>query len=149
MAATWALVNELFMIASSICAAIGIAFIRKQARERHRFWMLLAVSLGVCFFVSYLLGSLLVGDTIFAGPHYLELPYQIFLLTHIALAVSAAVLGVVTVRAALKENFAFHRRIAPLTAVLWFVSAGTGLIVYLLLFVIFPHGQTVGVWRAL
>lgn len=149
MAATWALVNEIFMIASSLCAAIGIVYIRKRATARHRFWMLTAASLGLCFFVSYVLGSLIVGDTAFGGPPDLAVAYQIFLLIHILLAIVAGVLGVVTIRAALQGRLAFHRRIAPWTATLWFIAAATGLLVYLLLFVIFAPGPTVNLFHAL
>lgn len=149
MAATWALVNELFMIASSLCAAIGIGYIRKRATVLHRMWMLTAASLGVCFFVSYVLGSLIVGDTAFGGPRSLDVPYQIFLLLHIALAITAGVMGVLTIRAAVRQRFDVHRRLAPMTATLWFIAAGTGLLVYLLLFVFFSPGQTVNLFHAL
>ncbi|MCY0901233.1 MAG: DUF420 domain-containing protein [Firmicutes bacterium] len=148
MAANWALVNELFMIASSICAAIGIVYIKRKQQGRHRKWMLTAVTLGACFFVSYVLGSLIVGDTAFGGPKSLFAAYQIFLITHIFLAVVAAIMGVMTVRAALKGNFARHRKIAPWTAVLWFVAAATGLVVYLVLFVIYAPGPTVNLFHA-
>lgn len=144
MASAWALFNELVMIASAICASIGWYFIRRKNRAVHRRWMLSASVLGAVFFVSYALGTFLIGDTSYGGPQKYSAAYQLFLQVHVVLATVAAVLGVITLRFAFKERFSRHRRVAPWTVTLWLISAATGLVVYLLLFVVFPPGPTVG-----
>lgn len=144
MASAWALLNEIFMIASSIFAGIGWYHIKHRDVHRHRRMMVWAASLGAAFFVSYVLGTLLVGDSQFGGPQSYAMLYQVILQIHVMLATIAAVLGVLTVVLAVRRRFHIHRKIAPWTAILWFVSAGTGLIVYLMLFVIFPPGPSVG-----
>lgn len=131
------------MIASSICAGFGWRYIRRKEIPIHRRWMLTAAFFGLCFFLSYAVDTLLVGDTSFGGPAQYRAPYQIFLQIHVMLATIAGILGVITIWLAIKRRFSAHRRIAPWTIVLWFISAGTGLVVYLLLFVIFPPGPTV------
>lgn len=142
MAATWAGINEAFMILSAISVGFGWYHIRLNHRETHRKFMLTAVYLGAAFFVSYLLSTVFVGDAYFGGPKTYNLPYQIFLQVHVLLATAAAVAGIITLRYALRERFGKHKKIAPWTAIMWFIAAVTGLGVFLMLFVIFPPGPT-------
>ena len=144
ISSVWALFNEFLMISSAVAAAVGWRFIRRKQVDIHRRWMLTSASLGAAFFVSYLAGTIVIGDTMYGGPSQYSTPYQVFLLVHVLLATVAAVLGVITLRLALKARFGKHRRVAPWTVVLWFISAATGLVVYLLLFVVFTPGPSVG-----
>lgn len=140
MATIWASFNEAFMLLSATCISIGWFYIRRKNIARHRLFMLLGSALGALFFVSYALDSVFVGDTEYGGPAKLTPYYDVFLNVHVWLASIAAVLGIITIRRALKQRFAKHRKIAPWTAVLWFVTTATGLVVFLMLFVIFPQG---------
>ncbi len=144
MASAWSLLNELFMIASATLAVIGWYYIRKGNIPVHRRIMLSSATLGAAFFVSYALSTLLIGDTSFGGPHSYAAPYQVFLQIHVVLATVAAVFGVVTIVLALRQAFKRHKKVAPWTVIMWLVSAVTGLVVYLLLFVIFPPGPQLG-----
>jgi putative membrane protein len=142
------LLNECFMIASAVLVAIGWRAIRRARRDTHRRLMLTASAFGLAFFISYALRTVLVGDTSFGGPAAWRIPYLVFLQIHTVLATVAGILGIVTLRRALRGRFDLHRRIAPWTAVLWLVAAGTGLMVYLMLYVVFPPGVTTNLWRA-
>lgn len=141
--------NEAFMLASGICLATGWYFIRRRRIEVHRALMLSASWLGGAFFVSYVLRTFLIGDTTFGGPAALKLPYLIFLQIHATLATVAGVLGIITLRRALRGQFARHRRIAPWTATLWLVAVVSGFIVFLMLYVVFPPGPTTNLFRAI
>jgi putative membrane protein len=145
---TMPLLNEAFMLGSAAAVAVGWLSIRQGRRERHRALMLSGAALAVLFFLGYALRTLVVGDTLFGGPRVLALPYQVFLQAHTLLATVAAVFGIVTLRFALREEFTRHRRVAPWTASIWFVAAGTGLVVFLMLYVIFAPGPTTNVFRA-
>lgn len=138
----WQAVNEGFMICSAVAVAIGWYFIRRKNVNIHRRFMLTGATFGALFFVSYLASTVWVGDTFYGGPKAYAGAYQVFLLVHILLATVAAVLGVITLRYALRERFQSHRKVAPWTASLWLISAVTGLGVFLLLFVIFPPGPS-------
>lgn len=140
--AIWGLVNEVIMILSALSVATGWYFIRRKKVDIHRRFMLTGATLGAAFFVSYLLSTLLIGDTFFGGPKVYSGPYQAFLLIHVFLATVAAVLGVITLRYAFRERFRSHRKVAPWTATLWFISALTGLAVFLMLFVVFSPGPS-------
>ena len=143
MAAGWGLVNELFMIVSSITAAFGWAAIRRNRVHLHRKLMITASVFGAMFFVSYALATLTIGDATFGGPSGMAGAYNSFLQVHVALATLGAILGVLTLILAARRRFRKHRRVAPWTAIMWFISAATGLVVYLLLFVIFPPGPAI------
>lgn len=145
----WPLLSEALMIGSALCVALGWQAVRRRRLHRHRRLMLTASALGAAFFLSYAARTALIGDTSFGGPAAWRAPYQAFLQVHTLLATTAGVLGVLTLRRALRRRFHAHRRVAPWTAVLWLAAAATGLAVYLLLYVVFPPGGTAGLWRAL
>lgn len=136
------------MIVSAIFVILGWYQIRHHHVRTHRKMMLTAAWLGAAFFVSYVCTSLFIGDTYFGGPKWLNGPYQVFLQIHIILATIAAILGIITIRYALKATFRRHKKVAPWTATSWLIAAATGLVVFLLLFVIYPPGpSTTAVWN--
>lgn len=142
-------VNEAFMLSSAASLLIGWQRIRHGQVARHRRAMLTTATLAVAFFVSYAVKSLVYGDTTFGGPAGIATAYQVFLQVHVTLATLAAILGILTLRYALRSRFDRHRRIAPWTASMWLVAAGTGLVVFLLLYVVFPPGADQNVVRTI
>ncbi len=144
----WPALNEGFMIVSALLIAIGWVYIRRGQRETHKRLMLTGAGFATAFFVSYVLRTLLVGDTVFGGPHKYNLAYTIFLQAHATLATVAAILGIITIRRALLRRFQLHRRIAPWTASVWLIAAASGLVVFLLLYVIYHPGPTTNIFRA-
>jgi putative membrane protein len=148
LAQTLPYINEAFIILSAISMAIGWYLIRQRRVEAHKRFMLTGSVLAALFFISYVLKTFVYGDTAFGGPAQYKLPYQIFLQAHSILATVAAVLGVITLVFAFKANFRKHRKIGPWTASTWFVTAATGLAVFLMLYVVFPPGPTTNVFRA-
>jgi putative membrane protein len=144
-----AYLNEAFMILSALCVALGWYHIRRGRRAVHRRFMLAGSYLAAAFFISYVLHTLLVGDTSFGGPAAWRIPYLTFLQIHTILATVAAVLGIITLTYALRSNFSKHRRVAPWTAVSWFIAATMGLGVFLMLYIVFPSGPTTNLFRAI
>lgn len=141
--------NEAFMLSSAACLLVGWYRIRHRQVDRHRRAMLTTAALAVGFFLTYAVKSVVYGDTTFGGPARFATAYQIFLQVHVTLATLAAVLGIVTLRYALRSRFGSHRRVAPWTASMWLVAAGTGLAVFLLLYVVFPPGADQNVVRTI
>lgn len=68
--------------------------------------------------------------------------YHIFLIFHIVLATVAAVFGITTLTLGFKAQFAKHRKWGRVTAVIWFITAITGVAVYVLLYIFYPGGHT-------
>ena len=141
--------NEAFMLSSAASLLVGWYRIRHKQVHRHRRAMLTTSALAIGFFLSYVVKSMVYGDTTFGGPASLSTAYQVFLLVHVGLATLAAILGIITLRYALRSRFGRHRRVAPWTAGMWLVAAGTGLAVFLLLYVVFPSGADQNVVRTI
>ncbi len=136
------------IILSAIFVAIGWRQINRGEKEAHKKSMIRAVWLAVAFFVIYMSRTVLIGTTEFGGPATMRTPYLIFLVFHIVLAAVAAVMGIVTLVYARKRRITDHRRIGPRTSVVWFVTAFTGVTVFLLLYVIYPPGPTTNLfWK--
>ncbi|MCL6632959.1 MAG: DUF420 domain-containing protein [Alicyclobacillus herbarius] len=140
--------NEGFILSSAVVMAFGWRAIRHGYENLHRRLMLTGSVLAALFFVSYVVKTLVVGDTSFGGPAAWRTPYQVFLQIHSVLATVAAVLGVITLIFAYRGSFRRHRKIGPWTLGTWFITAFTGLVVFLLLYVIFSPGETTNVLRA-
>jgi putative membrane protein len=141
-------INEAFILLSALSMAIGWVQIRRRHVEAHKRLMILGSVLAAAFFVTYVLKTVLYGSTQFGGPGSLKLPYQVFLQIHSVLATVAAILGIVTLRWAYKAKFAQHRKIGPWTATIWFITAFSGLCVFLLLYIVYPPGPTTNVFHA-
>lgn len=104
--------------------------------------MLWGAFFALVFFVIYVSRTIFVGNTTFGGPEHIKLAYHLFLFFHIFLATTAAVFGIVTLLHAFNKRFAKHKRIGRYTAVIWLLTAPTGVAVYILLYIMFPGGDT-------
>jgi putative membrane protein len=127
---------------SAIFVALGWYNIRRGNRETHRRLMITGACFALVFFIIYSSRTSLIGNTTFGGPDSLRLFYGIFLAVHIVLATVAAVFGIVTLLLAFREKFAKHRKLGRWTAVLWLIAAPTGIVVYVLLYLMYPGGTT-------
>lgn len=142
-----AVVSEACMVTSGISVALGWYYIRSKRVHQHRRAMLVGAWTGGSFLTLYVLHTLIFGDTQFGGPPSWNIPYLTFLQIHSILATVAGILGIIALRWALRRRFGRHRRVAPWAATLWLIAAGSGLAVFLLLYVIFPPGPTASVWH--
>jgi putative membrane protein len=137
------------IVLSAIFVAIGVWAIKRKDRQTHERMMKLGALFAVLFFLIYLGRTVFVGNTSFGGPDHLKPYYFLFLIFHIVLAILGAVLGIRTLWLAGRERFDSHKKIGPVTSILWFFSAGTGVVVYILLYVLYPGGQTTSLIKAI
>ncbi|MCZ8514103.1 DUF420 domain-containing protein [Paenibacillus filicis] len=135
-------ISTSFIVISAVILAFGWAAILRGEREKHRKLMLWSASFALAFFLIYASRTVFIGNTTFGGPDSLKLAYHIFLFFHIFLATCAGVFGIVTLLHAFNQRFAKHKRIGRVTAVMWLLTAPTGVIVYVLLYVMYPGGET-------
>ena len=91
-----------------------------------------------CFLVSYLTYHYYHGDTPFPGQGIVRPFYFAILITHVILAIVIVPLVLITVYRAARGDFIRHRRIARWTLPLWLYVSVTGVIVYLMLYRIYP-----------
>lgn len=143
------LFSTAMIVASAVCVAVGWDRIVRRRTKEHERWMVAAAVLAAMFFVLYVTRTIVVGNTAFGGPEDLVPYYRAFLLFHIVLAAGGGVLGLLTMRLAYTKAFARHRRLGPVTSVVWFATAVTGVAVYVLLYVLYPGGETKPLWQAI
>jgi len=142
-----ALLSTLCTVTSAFLMVVGIRKIRAGNIKMHRRLMLIAVLLAVVFLVLYLYRSLSIGNNTFGGPLFLKKYYLIFLFIHIILTILTPIVGIFTLVYAFQKNYVKHRKVGLVTYRLWLITAFTGLVVYLVLFVVFKEGQTVNILK--
>jgi uncharacterized membrane protein YozB (DUF420 family) len=102
--------------------------------------MVAAFATSVVFLGCYLTYHALVKTvTHFVDPAWFRPVYLAILLTHTILAVVIVPLILVTLHRARKQQFDAHKKIARWTWPLWLYVSVTGVVIYLLLYRIFPQ----------
>ena len=142
-------ISTTFIVLSAITVAIGWWQIAKRNIEAHQKTMFVAAVFAVIFFAIYASRTLFVGNTSFGGPDDLKIYYTVFLIFHICLATSGAVLGIMSLWTGYKKRFGFHKKLGPITSIVWFFTAITGVAVYLLLYVFYTGGETTSLLKAI
>jgi putative membrane protein len=134
---------------SAITVAIGWYLIKQRKIEAHMKAMTVAAIFAVIFFIIYASRTIFIGNTAFGGPADIEIYYTIFLIFHITLATVGAVFGIISLVSGYKNNLKTHRKLGPITSVIWFFTGITGVAVYLLLYVFYSGGETTSVIKAI
>lgn len=142
-------ISTTFIVLSGIFVAIGWGLIKKRKRKEHQMVMLFAAIFAVIFFVIYASRTVFIGNTSFGGPDDIKIYYTIFLIFHITLATIGAVLGIIMLYTGYKKQYEKHRKLGPMTSIIWFITAITGTAVYLLLYVFYHGGETTSVIKAI
>ncbi|HUR47544.1 MAG TPA: DUF420 domain-containing protein [Candidatus Saccharimonadales bacterium] len=135
-------VNACLNSASAILLLAGYVKIRKKKQNAHRNCMIGALCTSTLFLGCYIYYHLHAGRTTFRDPAWFRPFYLVLLLTHTVLAVAILPLIIVTLIRALRERFDRHRKIARWTWPLWMYVSVTGVLIYLLLYQIFPQQRT-------
>ena len=132
-------VNAFLNGLSAVFLAIGFIFIRRKNVPAHRACMLSAVTCSVLFLTCYLTYHLQAGTTYFRKPAWFRPIYITFLISHTILAVTIVPLILITLTRAFRARFEQHRKIARWTWPLWMYVSVTGVLIYFLLYKIFPQ----------
>lgn len=142
-------ISTTFIVISAVLMAFGWRFIIKGETKKHKITMISSAISALLFFTIYASRTIFIGNTSFGGPANIEKYYTIFLIFHIFLATTGALFGITTLILAFKRNIRKHRKIGPITSIIWFFTAITGVMVYLLLYVLFDHGETTSLIKAI
>ena len=133
-------VNASLNSLSAIFLALGFIFIKRGNKIAHRNCMIAAFTTSVIFLACYLTYHATVKTvTHFVEPDWFRPYYLTILLTHTVLAVVIVPFILMTLWRAKKQNFEAHKKIARWTWPLWMYVSVTGVVVYLLLYQIFPQ----------
>ncbi len=139
------LVNACLNSLSAVLLAAGFVFIKRGHKLAHRNCMIAALLTSSVFLISYLTYHYQMkqaygeAHTRFLEPVWFRPIYMVILLTHLLGAFAIVPLVVVTTMRALRERFDAHKKIARWTWPIWMYVSVTGVVIYLLLYQIFPQ----------
>jgi len=131
-------VNACLNATSAILLFAGFSFIRSGKVAAHRACQISALVVSTLFLVSYLTYHYFHGTTRFQGSGLARPIYFTILTSHTILAIVIVPLIAITFVRAFRLDFVRHRKIARITLPLWFYVSITGVIVYLMLYQIYP-----------
>lgn len=132
-------VNACFNTLSAVLLTMGYVLIREGRKEAHRNCMIAALCTSTLFLIGYLTYHFSVqGVTRFPDNGFRPI-YLAILLTHTVLAVVILPLVIITVVFALRGKLESHKKIARWTWPIWMYVSVTGVLIYLLLYQVFPQ----------
>jgi putative membrane protein len=132
------LVNACLNATSTFLLLLGYWLIRTGNRKAHKRAMIAALTTSGLFLISYLVYHYNVGSVRFTGEGWPRTLYFAVLISHTILAVTVPPLAIVTLVRALREKFDRHRTIARWTLPIWLYVSVTGVVVYVMLYQLFP-----------
>lgn len=131
-------VNACLNGTSALLLLAGYRSIKSHNVAAHRACQVSALVVSLLFLASYLTYHYYHGATRFQGTGLARPIYFTILFSHTILAVVIVPFVIITFYRALRQDFARHRRIARITLPLWLYVSVTGVIVYLMLYHIYP-----------
>jgi uncharacterized membrane protein YozB (DUF420 family) len=132
------LVNAILNGTCAILLLIARNKIKHNKREEHKRLMIAAFSVSVIFLISYLTYHYQVGSVGFKGEGWSRPVYFTILISHTILAAAVPVLAIMSLRRGLKSQFALHKKISKYTYPIWLYVSVTGVMIYLMLYHIWP-----------
>ena len=132
-------VNACLNGASTVLLTLGYICIKRAKKVAHRNCMVGAVITSTVFLACYLVYHHFAGRTTFRNPEWFRPIYLLILLTHTVLAVVIVPMVLTTVFLAIRQRWEAHKRVARWTWPIWMYVSVTGVVIYLLLYQIFPQ----------
>jgi len=128
---------------NSLCTILltaGFIFIKRKNERAHRNCMIAALVTSTLFLTSYLYYHFHAGSTKFPENWFKPI-YLGILLTHTVLAMVIVPLIVAAVVQAIRGRFESHKKITRWAWPMWMYVSVTGVLIYLLLYQIFPPAK--------
>jgi len=134
-------VNAILNSTSAVLIFLGYLFIRQRRVAAHRACMVAAFLTSTLFLISYLTYHYYHGSTKFSGQGPIRTLYFAILFSHTILAAVIVPLVLTTLYRAVRGQFVSHARIARWTFPIWLYVSVTGVVVYLMLYKLYPPLQ--------
>lgn len=133
---------------SAFFLGLGYYYIRmRKNQEAHRNCMVAAFTTSILFLACYITYHAYVayylhrGPTVFRNPPWFRPMYLFILGTHTLLAMVVVPLAVASLWLGLKQRLETHKRLSRWTWPIWMYVSVTGVLIYLLLYQVFPQSQ--------
>ena len=149
-------VNATLNAIATVLLVVGLVMIKQGRVSAHKRVMLTAFAVSCVFLVCYLWYHYLVGSVKFTHPGAIRYVYYVILLTHVVLAATVPVLAIWTIYLGLRATGSLwarrlggdgrrfgrlpgrHRRLAHWTYPIWLYVSVTGVVVYVMLYHLWP-----------
>lgn len=131
-------INASLNALSALFLLAGFRFILRKNVVAHRRCMLAAFATSTVFLACYLTYHSSAGHVKFSGQGWVRPVYFLLLISHVVLAMTILPLAIITLNRALRERFDSHRKIARWTWPIWMYVSVTGVIVYVMLYHLYP-----------
>jgi putative membrane protein len=131
-------VNAILNSTSGVLILTGYVLIRQKRVTAHRACMVAAFFTSTIFLISYLTYHYFHGSTRFTGGGTIRIIYLSILLSHTVLAVIIVPLVLAALYRAVRGQFFSHARVARWAFPLWLYVSVTGVVVYLMLYQLYP-----------
>ncbi len=133
-------VNATLNFLATILLLVGFILIKQGKENAHKWTMLSCFLTSIIFLICYLIYHYLAGSTRFPAypPSIIRYLYFFILATHVVLAMYVPFGAVITIYYGLKEHRLKHRKWAKVTFPIWLYVSVTGVVVYLMLYQIYP-----------
>lgn len=136
--AIFPVINASLNGASAVLLLVGRSLIKRGRVSAHRIVMIVALCASTVFLASYLYYHAHVGSVHFQGQGWSRPVYFSILISHTILAATIVPLVIITFSRALRGRFDRHRAIARWTFPLWLYVSITGVVIYVMLYQLYP-----------
>lgn len=135
-------VNATLNALATALLVLGYVLIKRRQEAAHKWTMLACFAVSVAFLTCYVTYHVLLEGVSKTFPAYpppmVRAGYYAILLTHVVLAATVPFLAIATIYLGLADKRQAHRRLARWTFPIWLYVSVTGVIVYLLLYQLYP-----------
>ncbi len=131
-------VNATLNATATVLLVWGYVLIKRRRELAHKRVMLTAFAVSIAFLTCYLIYHAQVGSVRFEAPGAVRTVYLAILVTHVVLAAIVPVLAGVTIYLGFRDRRARHRRWAKWTFPIWLYVSITGVVIYLMLYHLYP-----------
>ena len=137
-------VNASLNALAAVLLIAGLVLIKNRRERAHMWTMLTAFATSVIFLACYLTYHTYrqyyegVGHTRFQGPATISYVYYTILISHVILAATVPFLAIATIYLGLRDRRTSHRRLARWTLPIWLYVSITGVVVYWMLYHLYP-----------
>ena len=116
----------------------GFIFIKSGNSHAHRLCMIAALTVSSVFLISYVAHRFNAPIFVFPGEGLVRIFYYVLLISHVICAILIVPMVIITVTRIAKDRVAAHKKIAKWTWPIWMYVSVTGIIVYWMLYQIYP-----------
>lgn len=141
-------VNATLNAVAAVLLVVGWVLIKQGRVQAHKWTMISAFGVSVIFLACYLTyhyaleARYKMAGVAFQGPANVRTAYLAMLASHVILAATVPFFAAGTIYLGLRDYRARHRRLARWTLPIWLYVSVTGVLIYLMLYHIYPSAPT-------